>query len=106
MRTLLIVYHSMTGGTLQMARAAAEAAAAEPDLEVSMLRAPDAQASDVLRADGYLFATPENLAAMSGQMKDFFDRTYYAALDRKGVAGDRPPAGACLTNGWPRDGAP
>jgi multimeric flavodoxin WrbA len=82
MRTLLIIYHSMTGGTLQMARAAAEAAGAEPDLEVSMLRASDAQASDVLGADGYLFATPENLAAMSGQMKDFFDRAYYAALDR------------------------
>jgi len=82
MRTLLIVYHSMTGGTLQMACAAAEAAGAEPDLAVLMRRAADAQASEVLAADGYLFATPENLAAMSGQMKDFFDRTYYAALDR------------------------
>jgi multimeric flavodoxin WrbA len=82
MRTLLIVYHSMTGGTLQMARAAAQAAGTEPELAVSMLRAADTQASDVLAADGYLFATPENLAAMSGQMKDFFDRTYYAALDR------------------------
>jgi len=29
-----------------------------------------------------VFASPENLAAMSGQMKDFFDRTYYAALDQ------------------------
>ena len=82
MRTLLIVYHSLTGGTLQMARAAAAAAGAEPELEVSMLRAAEARASDVIRADGYLFATPENLAAMSGQMKDFFDRTYYAALER------------------------
>jgi multimeric flavodoxin WrbA len=36
----------------------------------------------VLGAAGYLFATPENLASMSGLMKDFFDRTYYAALDR------------------------
>jgi len=82
MRTLLIVHHSMTGGTLQMAHAAAAAARAEPQLTVAMLRAAEAGASDVLGADGYLFATPENLAAMSGQMKDFFDRTYYAALDR------------------------
>ncbi|MGC2032238.1 MAG: NAD(P)H-dependent oxidoreductase, partial [Steroidobacteraceae bacterium] len=37
---------------------------------------------DVLEADGFIFATPENLAAMSGKMKDFFDRTYYAVLDR------------------------
>jgi multimeric flavodoxin WrbA len=82
MKTMLLVYHSMTGGTLQMAEAAAQGARAEPELEVSMLRAADADAADVLRADGYVFATPENLAAMSGQMKDFFDRTYYAALDR------------------------
>jgi multimeric flavodoxin WrbA len=82
MKTLLIVYHSMTGGTMQMAQAAAGGARAEPALRVSLLRAPDAHAADVLEADGYLFATPENLAAMSGQMKDFFDRTYYAALDR------------------------
>jgi hypothetical protein len=44
---------------------------------------------DVVRADGYVWVTPENLAAMSGIMKDFFDRTYYAALDR--IAG-RPYA--------------
>ena len=73
----------MTGGTLQMANAAATgAAAAESGLHVSLLRAADASAAHVLGADGYVFATPENLAAMSGQMKDFFDRTYYAALDR------------------------
>jgi len=82
MKTMLLVYHSMTGGTLQMAEAAAQGARAEPELEVSMLRAADVDVADVLRADGYVFATPENLAAMSGQMKDFFDRTYYAALDR------------------------
>ena len=37
---------------------------------------------DLLAATGYLFATPENLASMAGMMKDFFDRTYYGALDR------------------------
>jgi NAD(P)H-dependent FMN reductase len=72
----------MTGGTLQMAQAAATGARSEPALRVSLLRAEDTQASDVLDAGGYIFATPENLAAMSGKMKDFFDRTYYAALDQ------------------------
>src|SRR5450755_875409 len=81
MKTLLIVYHSMTGGTLQLAQAAATGAGTEPAVHVLLLRAADAQAQDVLNADGFIFATPENLAAMSGKMKDFFDRTYYAALD-------------------------
>ncbi|HWI12139.1 MAG TPA: NAD(P)H-dependent oxidoreductase [Burkholderiaceae bacterium] len=82
MKTLLIVYHTMTGGTLQMARAAAAGAAAETAVQVRLLRAPQAEAADVLGADGYVFATPENLAAMSGLMKDFFDRCYYGVLDR------------------------
>jgi multimeric flavodoxin WrbA len=81
MKTLLIVYHSMTGGTLQMAQAAARGAA-DHGVRVSLLTAAAAQPSDVLEASGYIFATPENLAAMSGQMKDFFDRTYYAVLEQ------------------------
>lgn len=82
MKSLLIVYHSMTGGTLQMAQAAASGARSEPAVQVSLLRAADVGAQDVLNASGFIFATPENLAAISGKMKDFFDRTYYAALDR------------------------
>jgi len=82
LKTLLIVYHSMTGGTRQMAQAAAHGAAAEPDVFTRLLTAPEAGPEDVLAADGYLFASPENLAALSGLMKDFFDRCYYPALDR------------------------
>ncbi len=82
MKTLLIAFHSMTGGTRQMAEAAARGAASEPGVRVHLLRAPEAGPEDVLAADGYLFATPENLAAMAGLMKDFFDRTYYPALGR------------------------
>lgn len=84
-KTLLIVYQSMTGGTEQMARAAAagaQSAAGDGALRVRCLRAPQAGPGDVLEADGYLFAAPENLASMAGLMKDFFDRCYYAALDR------------------------
>ncbi|MCA7893981.1 flavodoxin family protein [Burkholderia cepacia] len=82
MKTLLIVYHTMTGGTQQMAEAAAGAAREQSGVDVRLQRADATSADDVLDADAYLFATPENLAAMSGLMKDFFDRCYYAALDR------------------------
>ena len=82
MKTVLIVFHSMTGGTRQMAEAAAKGASSEPDVRVRLLHAAAAGVSDVVEADGYIFATPENLAAISGIMKDFFDRAYYAVLDR------------------------
>jgi multimeric flavodoxin WrbA len=82
MKKLLIVFNTMTGGTAQMAQAAAEGAGSEQEIQVNLLHALKAGAAEVLEADGYIFATPENLAMMSGLMKDFFDRTYYAALGR------------------------
>lgn len=83
MKTLLIVYHSMTDGTRQMAEAAAFGAGRDcASVRTRLLHASVAGPADVIGADGYLFATPENLAAMSGLLKDFFDRCYYAALDR------------------------
>lgn len=82
MKTLLIVVHSRTGGTQQMAEAARAAAAAEPGVQTRLIAATAAQPEDVLAADGYIFATPENLAALAGATKEFFDRTYYPVLDR------------------------
>ena len=80
MKNLLIVYYSYTGGTQQMAEAAAEAAQGEKDTHTALMRAEDCQPSDMLAADGYIFATPENLAAIAGVMKAFFDRCYYPLL--------------------------
>ena len=83
MKRLLIVYHSLTGGTEQLVTAAAGGARREaPDVDVRVLTAPQAGPEDVLAADAYLFATPENLAAIAGLMKDFFDRCYYPVLGR------------------------
>jgi multimeric flavodoxin WrbA len=78
MKRLLVVYQSTTGGTRQMAEAAAQAAAAEA--EVVLREAAEAGPDELLAAHGYIFATPENLAAIAGRMKDFFDRCYYPAL--------------------------
>ena len=80
MTKLLIIYHSRTGGTRQMAEAAADAAGAETD--TLLKRAEDTGPQDLLGADGYLFAAPENLAALSGAMKEFFDRCYYPVLGK------------------------
>jgi len=82
MKRLLIVFHSKTGGTLQMAQAAAAGAGSEPEVAVNFIHAAEAGPDEMLEADAYIFATPENLAMMSGMMKDFFDRTYYPVLDR------------------------
>lgn len=80
MKTLLVVWHSRTGGARQMAEAAAGAAQAE--VSVRSVFAPDAQPDDLIAADGYLFVCPENLASMAGAMKEFFDRCYYPCLER------------------------
>jgi multimeric flavodoxin WrbA len=75
---LLVVYHSRTGGSRQMASAAAQAA--QDEIEVTLCAADQAGPEHMLRADGYLFCAPENLATLSGVMKDFFDRCYYPLL--------------------------
>ncbi len=82
MKTLLIIYHTQTGGTRQMAEAAAAGAATESGLTTRLQTAAQTTPDDVIGADGYIFATPENLAAIAGMMKDFFDRCYYPALGR------------------------
>lgn len=80
MAQLLIVYHSLTGGSRQMAEAAYSAAREE--ISTVLKTAQEAGPEDLLQADGYIFCAPENLAAIAGVMKDFYDRSYYPALER------------------------
>ena len=77
---LLIVWHSRTGASRAMAEAARKGASGES--EVRLVAAEAAQPGDLLGAQGYIFACPENLATMSGAMKEFFDRCYYPVLGR------------------------
>ena len=65
-----------------MARAAAAGATREATQSVRLECATAAGPEALLESSGYLFACPENLASMSGLMKDFFDRCYYPVLER------------------------
>lgn len=77
-RPLLIAWHSRTGASEAMARAAFAGA----DGCARLLRCDEVVPEDLIGARGYLFACPENLATMSGAMKEMFDRCYYPVLGR------------------------
>ena len=79
----------MTGGSESLARAAYDGARRVQDVDVQIFNAADAYSEHMLAADGYLFVFPENLAAISGGMKSFFDRCYYSCL---GALNGRPYA--------------
>ena len=80
MPELLIVYHSRTGGSRQMAEAAY--ATAKDETRTTLLKSEDASPEDFFAAEGYLFCAPENLASLSGAMKEMFDRCYYPLLGK------------------------
>lgn len=80
MKSLLIAYHSQSGASAQLARAAWRGALAETGVEVVVRRAWDAGVEDLRRAQGVLLVAAENSAALSGGMKDFLDRTFYPAI--------------------------
>lgn len=82
MSTLLIVYHSQSGTSARLARAAAEGAAQEEGVTVAVRRACDAGIADLASANGLLLVAAENSGSLSGGAKDFLDRVFYPAIDR------------------------
>ena len=82
MTRILIVYHSQTGHTKQMAQAVFEGASAIEGVDVILKKAAEATVEDLLACDGLAVGTPENFGYMSGMIKDFFDRTYPDAQDK------------------------
>ena len=79
MKNLLIIYHTQSGNTGQLAEAVNRGACLEEEVEVRILKAADGRLEDLLWCDAVLFGTPENFGYMSGAMKDFYDRTFYPA---------------------------
>jgi multimeric flavodoxin WrbA len=88
-KTLLIVYHTHGVKTATMAEAVERGARAEREVRVLVKRCADAGPEDVLAADALILGTPENFGYMSGMMKDFLERIFYAC---EGKVNGRPYA--------------
>jgi len=84
MKKLLIVFHAPSENTLALRRAVEEGAQSmSASIHVECLSPFDTQPDHVLSADAIILGTTENLAYMSGALKDFFDRCYYPVLEQK-----------------------
>lgn len=79
MAHLLIVWHSQSGGTVQLLDAVLAGTRSDgiDDVQVRTVEALDGTAEDLRWADGVIFGTPENFGYMSGPLKTFLDRTFY-----------------------------
>lgn len=84
MKKLLIIFHAPSDNT-QALKMAVETGAKtmSEQIDVECLSPFDTQPEHVLSADAIILGTTENLAYMSGAMKDFFDRCYYPVLEKK-----------------------
>jgi multimeric flavodoxin WrbA len=78
MKTLLIVFHTGGEKTAKMAQAVERGARSDEGVRVVVKRCAEAGPDDVLGADGLILGTPENFGYMSGMMKDFLERIFYA----------------------------
>lgn len=77
MTSLLIVYHSQSGASADLARACWSAARTVETVDTQVCRAWDAGTRDLMAADGLILVAAENSGSVSGAMKDFLDRTFY-----------------------------
>ena len=83
-KRLLIIAHAPSPNTQSLLDAVRRGASHEDiaGIDVQVKLTFDAVADDVLAADGLIRGTPENLAYMSGALKDFFDRCYYGMIEK------------------------
>ena len=80
MKQIIVVHHSVSGGTRAMVSAFCNGANSAESVVVLTRSAGVATVNDVQRADALVIATPENFGYMAGSVKEFFDRTFYACM--------------------------
>ena len=99
MARLLVVHHSPTHTVRTLTDAVVAGANDEAieGVEVVVRPALEANADDVLGADGYLLGTTANFGYMSGALKHVFDSTFLAIGGSLAPDGSAAPAGGSTT---------
>ena len=87
--TILFIAHAPSPNTQLLRDHAASAITQETDVRLITKSPFDCTTDDALAADGIIIATTENIGAMAGATKDFFDRTYHDLLE---VSAGKPVA--------------
>jgi NAD(P)H dehydrogenase (quinone) len=84
MPTVLIVYHSRTGNTEEMAKVVEEGVKSE-GVRTVRKKVGNATLQDLLKADGIILGSPTYYGTMAAEMKAFIDRSvkYHGKLEGK-----------------------
>jgi len=77
MAKILVIYHSQSGNTEEMAKAVAKGAKSIREAEVMLKKATEATLEDLVSSSGIAIGSPDYFSYMAGAVKDFFDRTFY-----------------------------
>ena len=76
MAKILIVYHSQSGNTQNMAEHVAKGAEEIQNTSVTLKKAFETTIEDLCACDGLVIGSAEYFGYMAGAIKDLFDRTY------------------------------
>lgn len=87
--TILFIAHAPSPNTILLRDAADQAIRDATDVHLVTKSPFDCNHEDALLADGIIIGTTENIGALAGATKDFFDRSYNDLLD---VAAGKPVA--------------
>ncbi len=84
MAKILVMYHTFSGNTEQMANAIAEGARAVGGVEVAVKRVSDITLEEFTAADAIAIGAPNTFGGMAGALREFFDRAWGARESAEG----------------------
>ncbi|WP_075186473.1 flavodoxin family protein [Teredinibacter haidensis] len=74
MAKILVLYHSLSDCTSEMAALVAEGAKSTGDMDVRLVSVAEATAEDMLWCDGVAVGSPTHIGTVSWQLKKYFDQ--------------------------------